>query len=164
MENLENNTNNALFLGSFILAIFYQILYYLGIEAAQAITLFIVFCFSGLTGFLRTLALGENLRIYMISDLLAKTLMLFIPFLFALISKEISALNIFKDYAFSFLILGELIAILINIQSIKTRTPIKEFDFYNLLVEKIKQLAMKYLKLEQISKNETEKKEKDERN
>ena len=153
MENLENNANNVLVTGSFVLAVFYQILAYLGISTAQVVTLFFIFIFSGIVGFLKTFALNENLREYIISDLLAKTLLLFVPFIIAMIAKNITALYIFVDYVFSFLILGELLAILVNIQSIKTRKPIQEIDFYNILVDKVKQVSLKFLKIEKHDNN-----------
>lgn len=153
MENLENNANNVLVTGSFVLAVFYQILAYLGVSTAQVITLFFIFIFSGIVGFLKTFALNENLKAYIISDLLAKTLLLFVPFIVAMIAKNITALYIFVDYVFSFLILGELLAILINIQSIKTRKPIQEIDFYNILVDKVKQVSLKFLKIEKHDNN-----------
>lgn len=148
MENLENNANNVLVTGSFVLTVFYQILSYLGVSTAQVVTLFFILMFSGIVGFLKTFALNENLREYIISDLLAKTLLLFVPFIVAMIAKNITALYIFVDYVFSFLILGELLTILVNIQSIKTRKPIQEIDFYNLFVDKVKQASLKFLKIE----------------
>ncbi|ALW15597.1 phage holin family protein [Campylobacter jejuni] len=159
MQNLENNANDFLIVGSFSLAIFYQILAYLGISTAQVLTLFLIFMFSGLVGFLRTFALNENLKAYIFSDLLAKTLLLFIPFIVAMIAKNITALYIFVDYVFSFLILGELLSILVNIQSIKTRKPIQEIDFYNIFVDKIKQISLKFLKIERQDFNDNDKKE-----
>lgn len=159
MGNLENNANNLLVTGSFVLAVFYQILSYLGVSTAQVITLFFIFMFSGIVGFLKTFALNENLREYIISDLLAKTLLLFVPFIVAMIAKNITALYIFVDYVFSFLILGELLAILINIQSIKTRKPIQEIDFYNLFVDRVKQISLKFLKIERQNFNDNNKKE-----
>ncbi|ENL6798464.1 hypothetical protein AB5Q79_001581 [Campylobacter jejuni] len=159
MQNLENNANDFLIVGSFSLAIFYQILAYLGISTAQVLTLFLIFIFSGLVGFLRTFALNENLKAYIFSDLLAKTLLLFIPFIVAMIAKNITALYIFVDYVFSFLILGELLSILVNIQSIKTRKPIQEIDFYNIFVDKIKQISLKFLKIERQDFNDNDKKE-----
>ncbi|EGF5817709.1 hypothetical protein ICF26_001582 [Campylobacter jejuni] len=159
MGNLENNANNLLVTGSFVLAVFYQILSYLGVSTAQVFTLFFIFMFSGIVGFLRTFALNENLREYIISDLLAKTLLLFVPFIVAMIAKNITALYIFVDYVFSFLILGELLAILVNIQSIKTRKPIQEIDFYNLFVDKVKQISLKFLKIERQNFNDDNKKE-----
>ena len=148
MENFENNANNVLIAGSFVLAVFYQILAYLGVSTAQVVTLFFIFIFSGIVGFLKTFALNENLKAYIISDLLAKTLLLFVPFIIAMIAKNITALYIFVDYVFSFLILGELLSILVNIQSIKTRKPVQEIDFYNILVDKVKQVSLKFLKIE----------------
>lgn len=159
MENLENNANNVLVAGSFVLAVFYQILAYLGVSTAQVFTLFFIFTFSGIVGFLKTFVLNENLKAYMISDLLAKTLLLFVPFIVAMIAKNITALYIFVDYVFSFLILGELLAILVNIQSIKTRKPIQEIDFYNLFVDKVKQISLKFLKIERQNFNDDNKKE-----
>ncbi|EEV5427909.1 hypothetical protein HFM22_000805 [Campylobacter coli] len=159
MGNLENNANNLLVTGSFVLAVFYQILSYLGVSTAQVFTLFFIFMFSSIVGFLKTFALNENLREYIISDLLAKTLLLFVPFIVAMIAKNITALYIFVDYVFSFLILGELLAILINIQSIKTRKPIKEIDFYNLFVDRVKQISLKFLKIERQNFNDNNKKE-----
>lgn len=159
MENLENNANNVLVTGSFILAVFYQILSYLGVSTAQVFTLFFIFMFSGIVGFLKTFALNENLKAYIISDLLAKTLLLFVPFIVAMIAKNITALYIFVDYVFSFLILGELLAILVNIQSIKTRKPIQEIDFYNLFVDKVKQISLKFLKIERQNFDDNNKKE-----
>ncbi|HED5364314.1 TPA: phage holin family protein [Campylobacter jejuni] len=159
MQNIENDANNFLIVGSFSLAIFYQILAYLGISTAQVLTLFLIFMFSGLVGFLRTFALNENLKAYIFSDLLAKTLLLFIPFIVAMIAKNITALYIFVDYVFSFLILGELLSILVNIQSIKTRKPIQEIDFYNIFVDKIKQISLKFLKIERQDFNDNDKKE-----
>ncbi|EDO9415743.1 hypothetical protein G4120_001255 [Campylobacter coli] len=159
MGNLENNANNLLVTGSFVLAVFYQILSYLGVSTAQVVTLFFIFMFSGIVGFLKTFALNENLKAYIISDLLAKTLLLFVPFIVAMIAKNITALYIFVDYVFSFLILGELLAILVNIQSIKTRKPIQEIDFYNLFVDKVKQISLKFLKIERQNFNDDNKKE-----
>lgn len=159
MENLENNANNVLITGSFVLAVFYQILAYLGVSTAQVFTLFFIFTFSGIVGFLKTFVLNENLKYYMISDLLAKTLLLFVPFIVAMIAKNITALYIFVDYVFSFLILGELLAILVNIQSIKTRKPIQEIDFYNLFVDKVKQISLKFLKIERQNFDDNNKKE-----
>lgn len=75
------------------------------------------------------------------------------PFIIAMIAKNITALYIFVDYVFSFLILGELLAILVNIQSIKTRKPIQEIDFYNILVDKVKQVSLKFLKIEKHDNN-----------
>ncbi|WP_342251688.1 hypothetical protein [Campylobacter jejuni] len=159
MENLENNANNVLITGSFVLAVFYQILAYLGVSTAQVFTLFFIFTFSGIAGFLKTFALNENLKAYIISDLLAKTLLLFVPFIVAMIAKNITALYIFVDYVFSFLILGELLAILVNIQSIKTRKHIQEIDFYNLFVDKVKQISLKFLKIERQNFDDNNKKE-----
>ncbi|EFS3668863.1 hypothetical protein JHI36_001087 [Campylobacter jejuni] len=159
MVNLENNANNVLVTGSFVLAVLYQILSYLGVSTAQVFTLFFIFMFSGIVGFLKTFALNENLKAYIIGDLLAKTLLLFVPFIIAMIAKNITALYIFVDYVFSFLILGELLAILINIQSIKTRKPIQEIDFYNLFVDKVKQISLKFLKIERRNFNDDNKKE-----
>ncbi|HEG5317628.1 TPA: hypothetical protein SEZ16_001680 [Campylobacter jejuni] len=159
MENLENNANNVLVTGSFVLAVFYQILAYLGVSTAQVFTLFLIFIFSGIVGFLKTFTLNENLKAYMISDLLAKTLLLFVPFIVAMIAKNITSLYIFVDYVFSFLILGELLAILVNIQSIKTRKPIQEIDFYNLFVDKVKQISLKFLKIERQNFDDNNKKE-----
>ncbi|EFN2966689.1 hypothetical protein HKV71_000891 [Campylobacter coli] len=159
MENLENNANNLLVTGSFVLAVFYQILAYLGVSTAQVVTLFFIFIFSGIVGFLKTFALNENLKAYIISDLLAKTLLLFVPFIIAMIAKNITALYIFVDYVFSFLILGELLSILVNIQSIKTRKPIQEIDFYNLLVDKVKQVSLKFLKIERQNFDDNNKKD-----
>ncbi|EGD3527770.1 hypothetical protein H6Y32_001599 [Campylobacter coli] len=159
MGNLENNANNLLVTGSFVLAVFYQILSYLGVSTAQVVTLFFIFMFSGIVGFLKTFALNENLKAYIISDLLSKTLLLFVPFIVAMIAKNITALYIFVDYVFSFLILGELLAILINIQSIKTRKPIQEIDFYNLFVDRVKQISLKFLKIERQNFDDDNKKE-----
>ncbi|EIS5115220.1 hypothetical protein LZ197_001136 [Campylobacter coli] len=159
MGNLENNANNLLVIGSFVLSVFYQILSYLGVSTAQVVTLFFIFMFSGIVGFLKTFALNENLKAYIISDLLAKTLLLFVPFIVAMIAKNITALYIFVDYVFSFLILGELLAILINIQSIKTRKPIQEIDFYNLFVDRVKQISLKFLKIERQNFDDGNKKE-----
>lgn len=159
MGNLENNANNALVTGSFVLTVLYQILSYLGVSTAQVFTLFFIFMFSGIVGFLKTFALNENLKAYIISDLLAKTLLLFVPFIVAMIAKNITALYIFVDYVFSFLILGELLAILVNIQSIKTRKPIQEIDFYNLFVDKVKQISLKFLKIERQNFDDNNKKE-----
>ncbi|EDK9115192.1 hypothetical protein GHK77_08940 [Campylobacter jejuni] len=156
---MENNANNLLVTGSFVLAVFYQILSYLGVSTAQVFTLFFIFMFSGIVGFLKTFALNENLKAYIISDLLAKTLLLFVPFIVAMIAKNITALYIFVDYVFSFLILGELLAILVNIQSIKTRKPIQEIDFYNLFVDKVKQISLKFLKIERQNFNDNNKKD-----
>lgn len=159
MVNLENNGNNVLVTGSFVLSVIYQILSYLGVSTAQVFTLFFIFMFSGIVGFLKTFVLNENLKSYIISDLLAKTLLLFVPFIVAMIAKNITALYIFVDYVFSFLILGELLAILINIQSIKTRKPVQEIDFYNLFVDKVKQISLKFLKIERQNFDDNNKKE-----
>lgn len=159
MGNLENNANSVLVAGSFVLAIFYQILSYLGISTAQVFTLFFIFTFSGIVGFLKTFALNESLKAYMISDLLAKTLILFMPFIVAMIGKSIPNLYIFVDYVFSFLILGELLAILVNIQSIKTRKAIQEIDFYNIFIDKVKHLSLKFLKIEKQNFHDNNKKD-----
>lgn len=159
MGNLENNANNVLVIGSFALTVLYQILSYLGVSTVQVFTLFFIFMFSGIVGFLKTFSLNENLKAYIISDLLAKTLLLFVPFIVAMIAKNTTALYIFVDYVFSFLILGELLAILVNIQSIKTRKPIQEIDFYNLFVDKVKQISLKFLKIERQNFDDNNKKE-----
>lgn len=159
MKDLENNANSLLVNGSFVLTIFYQILSYLGISDAQVFTLFFIFMFSGLVGFLRTFALNECLRNYMISDLLAKVLLLFVPFIVAMIAKNITVLYIFVDYVFSFLILGELLEILVNIQRIKTRKAIQEIDFYNIFIDKIKHISLKFLKIEKQNFHDDNKKD-----
>lgn len=161
MGNLENNANSVLVAGSFVLAIFYHILSYLGISDAQVFTLFFIFMFSGLVGFLKTFALNESLKAYMISDLLAKVLLLFLPFIVAMIAKNMTAFNIFVDYVFSFLILGELLEILVNIQRIKTRKAIQEIDFYNIFIDKIKHLSLKFLKIEKQDSNNNDNNKKD---
>lgn len=159
---IESNANNILFGGSVILALFYQFMAYLGIETAQVMTLVVVFCFSGVVGIMRTLALKEHLKGYLVSDLLSKVLMIFIPFIFALVAKNISALYILVDYSFSFLILGELLAILVGIQSIKQKKSIQELDVYNLFIDKFKLIVLKFLKMDKLSYDKQSKLIKDE--
>lgn len=159
---IESNANNILFGGSVILALIYQLMAYLGIETAQVITLLIVFCFSGVVGIIRTLTLKEHLKGYLASDLLSKALMMFIPFIFALVAKNISVLYVLVDYSFSFLILGELLAILVGIQSIKQKKPIQELDVYNLFVDKFKLIVLKFLKMDKLSYDRQSKLIKDE--
>lgn len=148
-----NKSNTILFFGSCCLAFFYQLLAYLKIEEAQAITLVMIFSFSGLVGFIRTLALNEGLRCFMVSDLLGKILMVFVPFLMAFIAEYFHAFYLLVDYTFSFLIIGEFISILVCIQSIKSQKKIESVDFYNLFVNKVKQMAIKALRLESLDMN-----------
>ncbi|EKP3305666.1 hypothetical protein P3K57_000882, partial [Campylobacter jejuni] len=86
MNNLENNTNVILFAGSAILAFFYQFLAYFKIETAQVIVLLIVFSFSGIASMIKTLALRKNFRNFLITDILSKTLMFFVPFILAIMA------------------------------------------------------------------------------
>lgn len=152
-ELIVNKANPILIFGSGFLAGFYQLLAYLKIEEAQATTLVIVFAFSGLVGFVRTLSLNEGLRCFMVSDLLGKILMVFVPFLMALIAEYFHAFYLLVDYTFSFLIIGEFISILVSIQSIKSQKKIESVDFYNLFVDKVKQMAIKTLRLENLDMN-----------
>ncbi|AJC87790.1 hypothetical protein [Campylobacter insulaenigrae] len=138
-------TNTLLFSGSAIMAFFYQSLAFLGINTAQVITLLAIFTFSAIVGFFKTLTFSDSLRVYMLGDLLAKTLLLGVPFIFALGAKQISALYYFVDYSFSFLILGEILTIVINIQAIRTRKKIEEVDIYNVFVEKMKRFTSKII-------------------
>ncbi|EAJ2421267.1 hypothetical protein C2P33_09575 [Campylobacter jejuni] len=148
MNNLENNTNVILFAGSAILAFFYQFLAYFKIETAQVIVLLIVFSFSGIASMIKTLALRKNFRNFLITDILSKTLMFFVPFILAIMAKQISVFYYLVDYSFSFLTIGEFLAFLISVQSVRKKEDIKEMDFYNLFIEKFKNIANKYLKLE----------------
>ncbi|MCW1675661.1 hypothetical protein OLS47_01420 [Campylobacter jejuni] len=50
-------------------------------------------------------------------------------------------------------------AILVNIQSIKTRKPIQEIDFYNLFVDRVKQISLKFLKIERQNFDDNNKKD-----
>lgn len=152
-ELIVDKANPILIFGSGFLAGFYQLLAYLKIEEAQATTLVIVFAFSGLVGFVRTLSLNEGLRCFMVSDLLGKILMVFVPFLMALIAEYFHAFYLLVDYTFSFLIIGEFISILVSIQSIKSQKKIESVDFYNLFVDKVKQMAIKTLRLENLDMN-----------
>ncbi|EAK5585049.1 hypothetical protein DU721_06660 [Campylobacter lari] len=164
MSHLENSANIALFGGSFILAFFFQFLAYTGIKEAQAFTLFVIFIFSAIVGFCRTLALNESVKAYTFSDLLSKFLMLGIPFMFALGAKQIDALYYFVDYSFSFLILGEILSVMINIQCIKTRKAIAEVDIYNIAVEKIKNFSSGFLKTNTYIKEEEKDRQDDKKN
>ncbi|MCR6593630.1 hypothetical protein [Campylobacter insulaenigrae] len=161
MQMIENSANSILFGGSFILAFFFQFLAYIGIQEAQVMILVCIFFFSAIVGFCRTLALGKNIRIYTFSELLSKILMLGIPFVFALGAKQIDALYYFVDYSFSFLILGEILSVMINIQCIKTRKTIAEVDIYNIAVEKIKNFSSAFLKTNTYIKDENEVKNND---
>lgn len=89
----------------------------------------------------------------MVSDLLGKILMVFVPFLMALIAEYFHAFYLLVDYTFSFLIIGEFISILVSIQSIKSQKKIESVDFYNLFVDKVKQMAIKALRLENLDMN-----------
>ncbi|HEG0602792.1 MULTISPECIES: hypothetical protein [Campylobacter] len=151
MNNLENNANFILIFGSAILALVYQFLAYLKIEVAQVIVLLIVFTFSGIAAIIKTLALNKNIRAFLTTDILSKTLVFFIPFILAVMAKQISVFYYLVDYSFSFLTIGEFFAFLISIQSIRKKEDIKEMDFYNIFIEKFKKIASKYLKIEEIN-------------
>lgn len=97
---------------------------------------------------IKTLALRKNFRNFLITDILSKTLMFFMPFILAIMAKQISVFYYLVDYSFSFLTIGEFLAFLISVQSIRKKEDIKEMDFYNLFIEKFKNIANKYLKLE----------------
>ena len=143
---MEREYNLFLFIGS--VAWFYSSINFLGIEDIQVFALLIIFIVSMVAGFLKTLALKEEIRNFVCSDLLSKTLMLFIPFVFALEAKMLEAFKFFVDYSFAFLTLGEILAIMISIQSIKTRTPIKELDIYNMGIKKLQDFIIRHLKFE----------------
>ncbi|EGV1470935.1 hypothetical protein JF110_001660 [Campylobacter jejuni] len=150
MNNIEYNSNIALFGGSAILTLFYQCLAFLGLSTTQVIVMVVIFSFSGLAGMIKCLALGKNLRLFLTTDILSKTLMFFVPFVIAVMAKQIEVFYYLVDYTFSFLTIGEFFAFLISIQSIRKREDIKEVDFYNLLIDKLKKLAYKYLNLNKL--------------
>ncbi len=153
MNNLDNNANLILIISSAILATFYQFLAYFKIEIAQVVVLLIIFSISGIASMIKTLALGKNFRNFLVTDILSKTLVFFIPFVLAIMAKQVNVFYYLVDYSFSFLTIGEFFAFLISIQSIRKKEDIKEMDFYNLFIEKFKGIANKYLKLED-DKNE----------
>ncbi|EAH9150354.1 hypothetical protein C5O32_06995 [Campylobacter jejuni] len=148
MNNLEGNANFILVISSAVLAFFYQFLAYFKIETAQVIVLVIVFSFSGVVCMIKTLILGKNFRNFLITDILSKTLVFFVPFILAIMAKQINVFYYLVDYSFSFLTIGEFLAFLISIQSIRKKEDIKEMDFYNIFIEKFKNIVNKYLKLE----------------
>lgn len=142
-------SNQILIFGSGILAVFFQMISYLGISSAQVYALLFVFFFSGFAGFVKTISFRENLRAFICFDITSKALSLFIPFVVAFGAKSISNLYIFVDYCFSFLILGEILSILICIQALRTRNKeIKEIDIYNLVIKKLQDFIARHLKLE----------------
>lgn len=144
------NTDHNFFLiaGSFFLAILYQILGFLGIEVLQVYTLFGMFCLSGIAGLVKQYVLDLPWGIYIKKDVAAKTLMMVLPFSIALAAKQINALYIFVDWAFSFLILGELLSIITSIQSSIKKQDIRDIDVYNLAIEKIKEIVVKRIHLD----------------
>ncbi|HEC1823306.1 TPA: hypothetical protein R1765_001930 [Campylobacter coli] len=158
MTNLDNNANTTLFGGSFILALFYQFLAYLGLTASQVLVMLVVFTFSGIAGILETLALNKNLRLFITTDALSKLLVFFIPFILAIMAKQISVFYYLVDYSFSFLTIGEFFAFLFSIQSIKQKQEVKRVDFYNLFIDKCKIIAQKHLKLDKLEKDDNESK------
>ena len=146
--NLERDSNLFLFLGSGLVAWFYSSITYLGIKDVQVFALLFIFFISMVSGFLKTLALKVEIGVFVCTELLSKTLMLSIPFVFALEAKILEAFKFFVDYSFAFLTLGEILAIMINIQSIKTKTPIKELDIYNLAIKKVQGFVLRHLRFE----------------
>ncbi len=157
--SLDRDSNAFLIIGSCIVAWFYASINYLGIKDVQVYALLFIFFVSMFAGFLKTLALKEEVGAFVCSELLSKTLMLSIPFVFALEAKILEAFKFFVDYSFAFLTLGEILAIMINIQSIKTRTPIKELDIYNLAIKKVQGFVLRHFKFE--SKHIEKEKEKE---
>lgn len=139
--------NIFLIVGSIFVAWFYSILQFLKIDVVQVLVLVSIFVISMIIGTFRTLSLKEDMRAFVCSDLLAKTLMLFIPFIFALESKVILPFEYFVDYSFAFLTLGEILTIMVSIQSIKNKTPYKGVDIYNLGLKKLQKIIIKTLKL-----------------
>lgn len=159
--DISERSNAALFLGSGVLAMFFQIIAYLGISSAQVYALLFVFCFSGFAGLVKVISFRENLRAFICFDITSKGLSLFVPFIIALASKGIPSIHIFVDYCFSFLIIGEILSILICIQSLKTRNKdIKEVDIYNLFIQKLKESLARYLKVDEMKKDDPSKGEK----
>lgn len=159
---MEREYNLFLFIGSGAVAWFYSSINFLGIKDIQVFALLIIFIISMVAGFLKTLALKEEVRSFVCSDLLSKTLMLFIPFVFAIEAKMLEVFKFFVDYSFAFLTLGEILAIMISIQSIKTRTPIKELDIYNMGIKKLQDFIIRHLKFEGKFKEKEERDEKQE--
>lgn len=159
----EKESNLVLMVGSAVVAWFYASIEYLGIKDIQVYALLFIFFISTLSGFLKTLALKEELQGFLCSDLLSKALMVSIPFVFALEAKILEPFRFFVDYSFAFLTLGEILAIMINIQSIKSRTPINDLDIYNLAIKKMRDFIVRHLKLENRHIEKTEKEEKDEK-
>lgn len=140
--------NFFLIAGSFFLAILYQILAFLGIQVLQVYTLFGMFCLSGIAGLVKQYVLDLPWGIYIKKDVVAKTLMMVLPFSIALAAKQINALYIFVDWAFSFLILGELLSVITSIQSVIKKQDIRDVDVYNLAIEKIKEVVLSRIKLD----------------
>ena len=149
--DISERSNAVLFLGSGGLALFFQIMHYLGISEAQVYALLFVFFFSGFAGFIKTISFRENLRAFVCFDITSKALSLFVPFVVAFGAKSIPTLYIFVDCCFSFLILGEILSILICIQRLKTRSKdIKEVDIYNLMIKKFQDFLAKHLKIKEV--------------
>ncbi|WP_181450961.1 hypothetical protein [Helicobacter valdiviensis] len=147
--DLNEKSNIFLIFGSGVLAVFFQIIAYLGISSAQVYALLVAFAFSGFAGFVKTISFREDLKAFICFDVTSKTLSLFIPFIVAFGAKTIPSLYIFVDYCFSFLILGEILSFLICIQALRTRNKeIKELDIYNLAINKFKDFVSRHLKLE----------------
>ncbi|EAI2149076.1 hypothetical protein KY417_001162 [Campylobacter jejuni] len=147
-SNLEYPANVFLVFGSALLAFFYQFLAYIKIETAQVIVLICIFTFSGFVGVIRAFALRDNVKVFLRTDLISKLLVFCVPFVLAIMAKQVSVFYYLVDYSFSFLTIGEFISILIGIQCIRKRKHIEEVDFYNIFMEKIKSIATKYLKIE----------------
>ncbi|HDZ5024826.1 TPA: hypothetical protein RTG57_001782, partial [Campylobacter jejuni] len=118
MNTVEQNSNYILVVGSAILTLIYQVLFYLGLSSTQVIVMVVVFFFSGMAGIIKCLALNQNLRLFLLTDILSKLLMFFVPFVLAVLAKQVSAFHYLVDYCFSFLTIGEFFAFLIAIQSI----------------------------------------------
>lgn len=146
---MNDNANNLLIFGSVALSAFFQVTAYLGISSAQVYALFVVFCFSGIVGLVKTISFREGLKAFIAFDITAKGLSLFIPFVIAFGAKSMPALYIFVDYCFSFLILGEILSILLCIQALRTRNPeIREIDIYNIAIKRLRDFAGRFLKLD----------------
>lgn len=152
-NNLQENT--ILIFGSGIMSLIYYGLDFLQISKEQVLSLIIIFSISSFISMFKHISLKLSILQFLIIELISKASLVIIPFVFAIAAVQVPVLYYFVDYVFSLIIIGEVLSILISIQSIRTRRLIDDVDLYNLFLLKFKKWIYKFLKLKDL--NEVEK-------
>lgn len=146
MQYLENNA--TLISGSFILTYAIHFFDWLNIDKTMAFVLCVLFCISAIFGLIKHLVINPTLKSitnYLLSDLISKILILFLPVICALMVKIIPDLNPIIYYSMVFIAVGDFLHILNSIQCIRKREMIKSVDIYSINIEKMQNFAMDIL-------------------